>query len=159
MTRFNHDEALRRFLNSAQATTFQQQPSRSHRPGKPQPEPVEVMGVDYADAEARIWTHYVDGADLGREQAEGIKRAFAWDWDYASGGGCSWWTEFTGKGARRGIAYPNGRGVMTPLIDGKTGDIVEISKADQYAAGYGKNNDAARVMKAMERFNELPVIR
>lgn len=68
----------------------------------------------------------------------------------------TWWSEMD-RG--RGIAYPNARGEFTPLIDGKTGDIVLFSKAEQHAAGYGHNNDAFRVMKAMERFDELKVIR
>ena len=156
MTRFNHDEALRRFLNAAQATT-----STTAKPKTAKEVKEDIKrafdgdavwyGMDFADAEARVWTHYVDGADLGREQVEGIKRA----WEYASGGGVTWWTE----NGRRGVAYPNGRGVMTPLLDGKTGDIVEISKADQYAAGYSKANDVYRILKVMERFDELPVIR
>lgn len=153
MTRFNHDEALRRSLNAAQATTSTTAKPKTAKEDIKRAFDSDAVwyGMDFADAEARVWVHYIDGADLGREHAEGIKRA----WEYASGGGVSWWSE----NGRRGIAYPNGRGVMAPLLDGKTGDIVEISKADQYAAGYGKNNDAARVMKAMERFNELPVIR
>lgn len=152
MTRFKHEEALRRHLHEAMAQTFTNAKPKEVKEDLKKAFDGDAVwyGMDFADAEARVWTHYVDGADLGRAHAEAMKRAWAY-----RGPGVSWWNE----NGRRGIAYPNKKGVMTPLLDGKTGDIVEISKADQYAAGYGKANDASRIMKAMERFNELPVVR
>lgn len=155
MTRFNHDEALRRFLNAAQATTSNTAKPKTTKEVK---EDIKKAfdgdaiwyGMDFADAEARVWVDVIDTEALGRAHAERIKRA----WEY-SGPGVTWWSE----NGRRGIAYPNGRGVMTPLIDGATGDIVSFAKAEQYAAAYSKNNDAFRAMKAMERFDELKVVR
>lgn len=50
-------------------------------------------------------------------------------------------------------------GPLVQLIDGRSGGPVAFPKADVYRALYGMNNEAAHVMKAMERFDELKVIR
>lgn len=62
--------------------------------------------------------------------------------------------------ALRAIGYQlKPGGPLVQLIDGKTGGSVAFPKEAVYGALYGMNNEAARVMKAMERFDELPVIR
>lgn len=49
-------------------------------------------------------------------------------------------------------------GPLVPLLNEK-GEIVTFPKAAVYGALYGQINEAHYVIKAMERFDELPVIR
>lgn len=53
------------------------------------------------------------------------------------------------RGPERGhIAYPNGKGERQLLIDGKTGEPVLVGQVE-----------GLRILKAMERFDDIKVVR
>lgn len=49
-------------------------------------------------------------------------------------------------------------GPLVTLIDGKTGGPVAFKNEDIYLAAFGGDNEAARVLKAMETFDALRVV-
>lgn len=133
MTRYKHEEALRRHLHEALQRTFTQ--------AKATPRSVKedmadvIMGMDFADAEARVW-------------------AGAWGSDRGLIG-----VQFMSVQEGVTIIYPNGRGTPAPLIDGKTGGLVTFSREERNGAAYGQRNRATQVLRAMERFDDIKVVR
>lgn len=137
MTRYRHEEALRRALHEAMAQTFTK-PGATPRGARRDAarsvkEDLEnaFAGADYADLEARVYAHAGFRSEGGR--SEHPLRA-------------------VGYQLRPG-------GPLVPLLDGKTGGPVAFSKADMLAASYGQNNEAFRVLRAMERFDDIKIVR
>lgn len=129
MTRYKHEEALRRHLHEALQRTFAK-PQATPRSVKEAMESVWV-GMDFADAEARVYAHAGFRSEGGRSGHP-----------------------------LRAVGYQlRPGGPLVPLIDGLTGGPVAFSKEEMMGASYGMKNEASHVLKAMERFDDIKIIR